>query len=254
MREFFTISCYYKWNNLYYCNKVIISLYFILSASMKYKNRKRIWMISIILIIIVIIISYRIINHTNKPKEWNNHITLTISPSYSSGLFILSGYRQNIDNILIFSGEIKNYDYTNEEIFTSRVNVQYNTQSNKISSFIIYDILAQSGLQYAYRVFINQMIIPNLGKELIPNSQQQTTHTTKYSLRNTKYEWQTQHKTHNGFIQKIHIIITKKCSIRTIISTTKTCKLNGELSLNTPLSSGPIFWKIQGIIISSVLQ
>ncbi len=221
--------------------------------TMKYKHFKKRFII--ILIIGSSISGYFFFSLTSLHQSFATYtIVGDITPSYSSGTFFITWNWQTNNNIIIFSGKLQDINNDHEELFSSTFSLVYNIEKASISSLIIHDIIGQSSLSYANNVFIDEVIKPSLWQELISWD----SYTTKFqqlpSLWTTQYQWALQQKDPLWNTQQLQIFITKKCNIRSIVSSTPTCHLNGNFSLGTPLSSGPISWKIQALITASSLQ
>lgn len=176
---------------------------------------------------------------------------LTISPSFSSGIFLIQGTGQLINNTVVAQNHIIGQDEHDRQSFEADLVLHYDNTSHTITSVKILSITGSEYLYHAQQIFITHMITPRLGQELLSwasstNQQFSSNHVRTQS----HYARSTSLRDNLNIPQSLVVTIDISCSLLE----RKKCDLSGDISLSTSLDSWPIHASLKGKIRPSLLQ
>lgn len=219
---------------------------------MKHIHRILWYSIGIIILFSIIVLWYMYYTTYHKRKEHNtNHINILTTLKSGQSFLIQWTYNHNEN---IFSWSIKWVLHNIQRLFTSKFTLQYNPISHHINSLSIEAISEYQDLNHAEIVFIEDLIIPSIGTNLIQKPLQHIDFQNSQNFLTNTMLWSGTYTTHNNSKQLFNIHIQQYCSLRYYLWWWDTCSIHGTIDLTTPLVSGPISWKIQGSFWTSTLQ
>ena len=212
---------------------------------------------AIIVIIIIISLGTVVLFTTtrNSPlQEYNITTYLNITPKDKSYTIYMSGTGTQQDNVIHLFQTLKSRSRQNEPLRDTTIALMYNIEKNELQSISVKAITGSEQLDYAYIIFIDDMIKTNLGKNLLSWYVSLGERKETHWLFSTSYDWTLYKKDATWNRQNIVFSFTSMCDIKYYFSQKKSCSLKGNFSISTPLNSGPILGEIQGNFSTSPLQ
>lgn len=208
--------------------------------------------------IVISILWYSSILLTQNQRKDNNsnHMTLEITPQHSSYRLILVTTGDYQEENLVFTSDIRSYNIDHNELRHVNSTLSYDISNHHINRLIINTISGSDHLSSASLIFINDIIIPQIGNNLILSWTILNNLSMKQSdsLFTTSYIWTATWQDSLWTRQHITIWIQQYCSPLYYIWRKEYCSIQWNINITTPLTSGPIWAKIQGQFSTSHLQ
>lgn len=218
---------------------------------------KQSYILSLCCVIIISIICLYAFFLTKHQKEDNNliHIDINIVPNQSTyNIHLLAtGTQQN--NTIMWKSDIQSNNNEWNRLWNTQTTLSYLIGTNTISEFIINSMSGSNFLPSAYIIFIDDIVIPQLWNNLALSwtLQQLWAHHTK-NLFTTQYSWISTGTDNLWTRQKVSLSVKLYCSPLYYLWFRSSCSLEWTITITTPLTSGPIWAKIQGQFSTSHLQ
>ena len=182
----------------------------------------------------------------------NNHITLL--PNDNSYIIEITWTGQQEDMRVILHQTLTSISDNKEPLRKSNILFVYNSRDNILENLTIESLSWSDTLDHAYLVFIDDILSSKLGSNLLWSGWVLGDKKQTANLFAHKYERTITRLDTTWSRQNMMFSYSITCSILQYFSITKHCSVDGDFSVSTPLSSGPILWKIQGQFSTSVLQ
>lgn len=207
--------------------------------------------------IIIVFLGGSII-YTNYARKIHNAslINLTITPPWNSYTIniVSTGQHDLYNQNILLTADIQSNNNMQELLRKSNTTVYYNQENNTINNVAINTITWSTYLPSAYRIFIDDVVIPKLGENLLSQNVITINKEIIKGLFSHTLIWTFTGQDSLWTRQSISLSITTYCNPLYYVWRSASCTLGGNITISTPLTSGPILWKIQGKFKTSVLQ
>lgn len=179
---------------------------------------------------------------------------ITIAPEHESYIIESKGKAEKQEDLMSFYQYFTGVSLEDNTLWSAEISFLYDIENNTLDDFIVVDITGSEYLDYASLVFLEELILPMVGKNLFSWATDLGERSIRKGFFNTSYTRNLLRKDTIGNRQNIILSLVHSCKLWYYFWREKECSVYGDYSVSTPLNSWPLRGRLEGLFSTSLLQ